>query len=365
MMTTLHRDGLLEQEIVIYHIGGEGDYGPVMTVISEFSAKVRLVVFDARDDAEDLQKSQTINRDGVRTTVISKGIDETAGRSNFNVNKWPLSSSLLALSPLTENENPAYEHCHTWGQNAELDHVITVDTVSIDDLVESGELPPPDIISIDAQGAELRILRGAKKALSTALCVVTEVEFFEIYDGQALFDDQMAFLSQHGFRLFNILNEQFWHPGPAVGKGFLTVGEAVFFRYVADLPRMEGKRGYTPIAEMTDGQLLRLAAIALAFKALGYAYTLSKFLKSRNPVLFSGLDAEDNYSKLPLLVDRVVADEAAYVANSRHFIEHGLPPLVNGTLSEIPDMPGREHLKIALEKLCAKIGRKAKGCFGG
>lgn len=323
-----------------------------MSVVDAFPTRVRLVVFDARDDTDDLKASEIRNKEGIRTTVIYKGIDETKGRSKFNVNKWPLSSSLLAVSPLAEHENPAYTHCHTWGQNAELDHIITVDTVSIDALVESGELPSPDIISIDAQGAELRILRGAQKTLATTLCVVTEVEFFEIYDGQALFDEQMMFLSQQGFRLFEIMNNQLWHPGPAVGKGFLTVGEAVFLRYAAELPRIEGKRGYTPIAELADGQLLRMAAIAQAFGAMGYAYTLSKALLSRNAALFSALkNAEDNYRQLPLLVERITSGEAAYAANPQYFMESN-------------DMSGTEHLKIALEKLWAKIGRKVKNCMG-
>ncbi len=41
------------------------------------------------------------------------------------------------------------------------DGVITVPMVSLDDLVESGELPPPTLIKMDVEGAEIRALKGA------------------------------------------------------------------------------------------------------------------------------------------------------------------------------------------------------------
>ncbi len=308
-----------DKEIVIYHIGGEGDYGPAMALLRHMSRHVRLVVFEARTETSDVVQSQSLTQDGIPATVIFKGIDELAGRSSFNVNKFPLSSSLLGLSRLAEHENPEYAWCHTWGQNAELDHVLMVDTVSLDDIVASGEIPPPDVISIDAQGAELRILRGGAKALSQALCVVTEVEFFEIYEGQGLFDDQMTLLGHAGYRLLNILNQQFWHVGPAAGKGFLSVGEAVFLRYAADLPFIEGKRGYVPLDSLTDGQLVRLGGIAFSFGVMGYLFTLGRVLRQRNSTLFDELRSDPNYRVIATVLESMEGRMADYEADSLFF----------------------------------------------
>ena len=308
-------------QIVIYHIGGEGGYGPLTAVLNQMRPHIRLVVFEARSDTSEGLQSETLTKDGIETTLILKGIDERVGRHPFYVNKYPLSSSLLPCSRLAENENPAYAHCHRWGQNAELDHVIEVETVPLDDIVDSGIVPPPDIISIDAQGAELRILRGAKKALSKTLCVVTEVEFFEIYDGQGLFDDQMSLLSRAGLRLFTIENQQNWHPGPAFGRGFLTVGEAVFFRYAADVPELPGKRGYCNIDQLSDEQLMRLAAIAISFHAASYAYTLGVALRDRNPALWEAMKKDPHYRVISDLVEMMQRDMPHYERDPLFFLK--------------------------------------------
>jgi len=310
-----------EKDIVIYHIGGEGDYGPGMCILDRMRGHVNLVVFEARSDTADAQQSSTLTREGVPATLINKGIDEFAGVAQLHVNTFPLSSSLLPVSPLSVDENPAYRHCHTWGQNAELDHMITVDTVSIDDIVDAGLAPAPDVISIDAQGAELRILRGAKKALASALCVVSEVEFFEIYDGQGLFDDQMTLLGDAGYRLFNIFNTQYWHPGPATGTGFLTVGEACFMRYACTHPSgLPGKRGYVSFDDLSDAQLTRLAGIAVSFNALSYAYTIGTVLRARAPRLIARLAEDPWYHTIPQLLHAIELNVEQYRQDPLHFL---------------------------------------------
>jgi FkbM family methyltransferase len=309
-----------EKDIVIYHIGGEGEYGPAMCIADRMRTHVNLVVFEVRSGTEDEEISKTLIRDGVPTTVINRGIDERVGVAPFHVNKFPLSSSLLPLSPLAAGENPAYQHCHTWGQNAELDHTITVDTVSLDDIVDAGLAPAPDVISIDAQGAELRILRGAKKALASALCVVTEVEFFEIYDGQGLFDDQMTLLGEAGYRLLNVFNTQYWHPGPASGAGFLTVGEAAFLRYACAQPSMAGKRGYVSFDDLSDEQLTRLGGIALSFNVLSYAYVIGTVLRARAPRLLAQLAEDPWYQPIPQLVHAIEQNMDQYRTNPLLFL---------------------------------------------
>jgi len=42
---------------------------------------------------------------------------------------------------------------------------IKVRTVNLDDLVLNGEIPPPDYMKIDVEGAELKVLKGAKSIL--------------------------------------------------------------------------------------------------------------------------------------------------------------------------------------------------------
>lgn len=42
---------------------------------------------------------------------------------------------------------------------------LVVETVTLDGLVDTGELPPPDVLKVDVEGAEARVLRGARRIL--------------------------------------------------------------------------------------------------------------------------------------------------------------------------------------------------------
>lgn len=78
----------------------------------------------------------------------------------------------------------------------------TVETIQIkrlDDLVTANVLPLPDLMKLDVQGFELQVLSGATQCLRSASAVITEVSFVEIYQGQPLFADIVAFLKDHGF----------------------------------------------------------------------------------------------------------------------------------------------------------------------
>ena len=317
-----------ENDIVIYHIGGEGDYGPAMDVVRRFPRNVRLVIFEARSDTTDLAAAGRLDANGIRMTVVNRAVDEKAGTSDFYVNKFPLSSSLLPPSPIAVDEDPVYSPhwgpMTSWGQNTELDKVITVDTVSIDQIVAEGIVPPPDIISIDAQGAELRILRGARETLSKhCLAVISEVEFFEIYDTQGLFDDQMQELGQHGFRLVNIFNQQNWHPTSAAGRGFLTVGEAVFIRFLHELPRKPGdpRRCYTNPENLSDEQLVRLMAIALGFGLYSYSYRITGMIKARSLDLFEQMRTSPLGLNSIILYEHMENNMAEYIKNPNFFLQ--------------------------------------------
>jgi FkbM family methyltransferase len=316
-----------DNRLVIYHVGGDGDYGPAMEVAKQFPNITTVVVFDAREDTDDgLQASITQGTSNTAQVIaINRCVDETAGEADFYINKFPLSSSLLPVSRVSATEDPVYPHCRTWAENAELDHAIRVKTTTIDEVVASGLAPPPDIISIDAQGAELRILRGAKETIrSHVLAVVSEIEFSEIYAGQGLFDDQMRELSAAGFRFVEIQNSQYWHPGPAMGLGFHTVGEAVWIRYCGDFPDAKvSARGAVHYNTLSGALLTRLAAIAYAFGRLSYVTKLLGFVANAYPEQFGQARGDPNLRPLIRLYEYYVENFVHYRANHRFFIEEG------------------------------------------
>ena len=65
--------------------------------------------------------------------------------------------------------------------------------------------PIPALMKLDTQGTELEILSSLLDAqLEELLCVETEVEFLELYQGQPTFGDVDGFMREQGFRLLDL-----------------------------------------------------------------------------------------------------------------------------------------------------------------
>jgi hypothetical protein len=63
-----------------------------------------------------------------------------------------------------------------------------------------------DVLKIDTEGADFRVLQGAQGMLAKGAidAIMTEVFFVPTYKGQASLDEMAAFLKTFGFRIFNI-----------------------------------------------------------------------------------------------------------------------------------------------------------------
>lgn len=80
-----------------------------------------------------------------------------------------------------------------------------VAVVTIDDLMASGDLPPPQLVKLDVQGFELEALRGAS-TLFECECVqvfVLEVSLFEFMPGMPIFHEVVGFMEQRGYYAYD------------------------------------------------------------------------------------------------------------------------------------------------------------------
>ena len=147
-------------DIVMFHVGGIGGYGPIDHIINQFAQHAVVVCFEANPSKNDLLVQEQYSARGVRTVLVPKCVGDARGKQHFYVNKQPASSSLFPPAPQALQEHVVYQGINTWGENCELDHMMEVDTITLDAMVRDGFLPVPDVLSIDAQGAELRIMGG-------------------------------------------------------------------------------------------------------------------------------------------------------------------------------------------------------------
>ena len=134
-------------------------------------------------------RSVTGNRVEVRTVALGS----TPGSAEINVSGRDDSSSLLPIGERQVREFP--------GTAARSKATIEVSTL---DSEVDGEIVRPCLLKVDVQGLELEVLRGGRKVLARVDEALVECSFVELYEGQALADEVVAFMLDSGLRLAGV-----------------------------------------------------------------------------------------------------------------------------------------------------------------
>lgn len=74
-----------------------------------------------------------------------------------------------------------------------------VATVRLDSLCKQRNLPPPYLIKVDVQGAELDVINGAESILADTEFIVLEIALFEFYKGAPQFYDVIHAMKERGY----------------------------------------------------------------------------------------------------------------------------------------------------------------------
>lgn len=75
-------------------------------------------------------------------------------------------------------------------------------TIKLDDIVKNNKFDKPDLIKIDVQGAEIDILRGAKKTLRSCKNLIVELQHIEYNIGAHLCNESIKIIkNEFGFEL--------------------------------------------------------------------------------------------------------------------------------------------------------------------
>jgi FkbM family methyltransferase len=134
---------------------------------------------------------------------------ETTGeRVHFHVaSNGGMSSSMLApANHLREFDFVRFEHTLELVTNR-LDHVLAF----LQQHGHGAACAQLDLLYMDTQGAELKVLRGAGAVLQRMRYVVTEVTRNRMYDGAPQLSDLVAFLEPEGFTLNNVNFDRHHH----------------------------------------------------------------------------------------------------------------------------------------------------------
>ncbi|MFX3635405.1 MAG: FkbM family methyltransferase [Candidatus Pristimantibacillus sp.] len=78
---------------------------------------------------------------------------------------------------------------------------VVVDAISLKTFMKTNQINRIDLLWMDIQGAELLALQGLHERIKDVKIIHLEIEFFEIYKDQPLFDSIHSFMSKHDFLL--------------------------------------------------------------------------------------------------------------------------------------------------------------------
>ena len=91
----------------------------------------------------------------------------------------------------------SWSHLESTGRHADVREEIDVRVVSIDSLVGRGEIPPPDVLKIDTEGAELQAIEGARATIAEHRPAIV----CELHDTNAAF---VALMDELGYVTSNL-----------------------------------------------------------------------------------------------------------------------------------------------------------------
>jgi FkbM family methyltransferase len=108
----------------------------------------RVFAFEpAPENVEAIRSNAELNRiDNV--AVIPRAVSSRAGTARLQI-----------------VDDQSWSRLEEFGEHPDTERVLEVETVAIDGLVESGELPPPTLVKIDVEGAELVVLEGMRATI--------------------------------------------------------------------------------------------------------------------------------------------------------------------------------------------------------
>ena len=133
-----------------------------------------------------------------RITWFPIGLAKTSGEHTLYVPNRTSGASLYPPNPYFMERFGCSAY---WGEVKQF----KIKCSSYQDFLSERKKTAPNLIKLDVQGAELDILSSfTDDQLNEVICVETEVEFYEIYQGQPLFCDVHAFMVSKGFELMDL-----------------------------------------------------------------------------------------------------------------------------------------------------------------
>lgn len=146
------------------------------------------------DEVSNLLSNQPeLGPQGGSYNIIPRALSDRTGDEALYLYSLRDASSLFEL-----NTQATYRYGHVT-----LDKAVQVPTTTLDAAAAEFGITPR-FLSIDAQGATLKILQGAPESMGSLLGLRCEVEYFPLYKNAPLAEDVFGFLRGRGYRMLRM-----------------------------------------------------------------------------------------------------------------------------------------------------------------
>ena len=203
--------------ITLVDIGSSGGIAPVWRTLRSLT----VVEFEPDERAPNPQRDWPKRRIVLRTPLW-----ESNREMDFHLTAKQQASSLFKPNTELFARYPRAER-------VAVNEVRKMRVDTLENQLREASVEWVDFIKLDAQGAELAILRGAERLMRA--CVVgleIEVEFLPLYHGQPLFGEVDAYVRSLGFELFELRPTQWSYAagGNETTRGQIAFADALYFR---------------------------------------------------------------------------------------------------------------------------------------
>ena len=146
-----------------------------------------------------------------RAMLHETAIAPQSGTTTIHLSRMDHSSSLLPIAPAQNEVFPGTDEVGT----------ATVPVGPLSAYLPAHTIEPPALLKLDVQGFELSALAACEDVLPFFRWVYAECSYVELYRGQALADDVVAWLRQRGFAERGVYNTARGPDGRPVQADFL------------------------------------------------------------------------------------------------------------------------------------------------
>lgn len=136
-----------------------------------------------------------------------------AGSAAMHVSRWDVSSSLLPSAQAQHDNFPLTEETRQE----------SITKARLSECLDKNLIAGAALLKLDVQGYELAALQGCEELLDRFRYVYVEGSFVELYVGQALAGEILAYLLHSGYRLLCVANLSYGRKGRPIQADFLFI----------------------------------------------------------------------------------------------------------------------------------------------